>query len=55
MYRSRINTVRKLLKEKEIDALLVLIEENRSYLSGFTGEDHQFDESAGALVITMEF
>jgi len=31
---------------------MVLIEENRLYLSGFTGEDTQFDESAGALFIT---
>ncbi|MBI5895614.1 MAG: aminopeptidase P family protein, partial [Desulfobacterales bacterium] len=28
--------------------------ENRRYLSGFTGEDHQFDESAGALLITAD-
>ena len=31
---------------------MVLIEENRRYLSGFTGEDTHFDESAGALFIT---
>ena len=31
---------------------MVLAEENRRYLSGFTGEDGQFDESAGALFIT---
>ncbi len=37
-----------------IDTLLVLIEENRRFLSGFTGEDHQFDESAGALLITKD-
>jgi len=39
---------------QKIDALMVLIEENRRYLSGFTGEDHQFDESAGALIITAD-
>ena len=33
---------------------MVLIEENRRYLSGFSGEDGQFDESAGALFITDE-
>ncbi len=54
MIESRINTVRKILAEKEIDALMVLIEENRRYLSGFTGEDHQFDESAGALFISAD-
>ena len=31
---------------------MVLVAENRRYLSGFTGEDTQFDESAGALFIT---
>jgi Xaa-Pro aminopeptidase len=40
------------MKTAGIDAMLVLIEENRRYLSGFLGEDHQFDESAGALLIT---
>jgi Xaa-Pro aminopeptidase len=40
-----------LLKEK-LDAVVILIDENRRYLSSFTGEDTQFDESAGALIIT---
>jgi len=31
---------------------MILAEENRRYLSGFTGEDTQLDESAGALFIT---
>lgn len=42
------------LKNKALDTLLVLRGENRRYLSGFTGEDGQFDESAGALFITLE-
>ena len=54
MNASRINTLRKLLVKNRIDALLVLIEENRLYLSGFSGEDHQCDESAGALLITQK-
>lgn len=33
--------------------MLVLVDENRRYLSGFTAEDTQFDESAGALFITQ--
>ena len=33
---------------------MILVEENRRYLSGFTGEDTGFDESAGALFITGE-
>jgi Xaa-Pro aminopeptidase len=42
------------MAEKQFDGFLVLIEENRRYLSGFTGEDHQFDESAGALLLTAD-
>lgn len=49
---ARISTVRRALAEKELDALMVSVQENRYYLSGFTGEDTQFDESAGVLVIT---
>jgi Xaa-Pro aminopeptidase len=33
---------------------MVLVGENRRYLSGFTGEDGQCDESAGALFITSK-
>ena len=33
---------------------MVLVEENRRYLSGFSGEDGQFDESAGALFINKD-
>ena len=49
---NRLARLRKSLFEKKIDTLMVLVEENRRYLSGFTGEDGQFDESAGALFIT---
>lgn len=52
MIENRIQQIRQLISENELDAMMVLIEENRYYLSGFTGEDHQFDESAGALFIT---
>ena len=48
---TRIAAVRKSIADNGIDTLLVLMEENRRYLSGFTAEDHQFDESAGALLI----
>ena len=54
MIESRIQSIREIMSEKGIDALMVLIDENRRYLSGFTGEDHQFDESAGALLITTD-
>ncbi|MBU3979712.1 MAG: aminopeptidase P family protein [Proteobacteria bacterium] len=48
----RVERLRKSLAENNIDTLMVLVEENRRYLSGFTGEDTQFDETAGALFIT---
>ncbi len=54
MIKSRIESIREALLEIKADTLLVLVEENRRYLSGFTGEDHQFDESAGALLITKD-
>ena len=44
--------LRKSLAKKKFDTLMVLVEENRHFLSGFTGEDTQFDESAEALFIT---
>ena len=48
----RIEKVRTLMNENDIDTLLVSTEENRRYLSGYTGEDTQCDESAGCLFIT---
>jgi Xaa-Pro aminopeptidase len=50
--KNRLDLVRKSLAKNKIDTLMVLIEENRYYLSGFKGEDTQFDETAGALFIT---
>jgi len=51
---NRIENVRKSLAEAEVDTLMVLVAENRYYLSGYTGEDSQFDETAGALFITRD-
>jgi Xaa-Pro aminopeptidase len=53
-FANRLALVRQVMAERQIDAVLVLVEQNRLYLSGFTGEDHQFDESSGALLITGE-
>ena len=50
--KKRIAKIRQALVEKELDALMVSVYENRYYLSGFTGEDTQFDESAGILIIS---
>ena len=50
----RLRRLRERLAEKELDTFMVSIAENRRYLSGFTGEDTQFDESAGVLFITAD-
>jgi Xaa-Pro aminopeptidase len=49
---SRIAKIREKLADLELDALMVSVQENRYYLSGYTGEDAQFDESAGVLFIS---
>jgi len=51
---NRLARLRTCLEDQALDTFLVLQGENRRYLSGFTGEDGQFDESAGALLITPE-
>ena len=51
---NRIQKIRSSLSRNDIDTLLILVAENRRYLSGFTGEDTQFDESAGALLINPD-
>jgi Xaa-Pro aminopeptidase len=54
LIKNRLEQLRNMFFAKQIDTLMVLIEENRRYLSGFTGEDTQFDESAGALFISSD-
>ncbi len=50
----RIEDLRAKLDKENIDTFMVLIGENRRYLSGFTAEDSQFDESSGALFISRD-
>ncbi|ACL02214.1 peptidase M24 [Desulfatibacillum aliphaticivorans] len=50
----RIETLRKLLAGQPFDTFMVMVEENRRYLSGFTGEDSQFDESSGCLFVNQD-
>ena len=52
VFDQRIGKVRKALLDQQLDALMVSVQENRFYLSGFTGEDTQFDESAGVLFVS---
>jgi Xaa-Pro aminopeptidase len=54
MIERRLAKLRLKLRDQGVDAFLVLQPENRRYLSGFTGQDGQCDESAGALLITAE-
>ncbi len=50
----RIKNIRKAMDSKKILAMMISIGENRHYLSGYTGEDSMFDESAGVLFITAK-
>ncbi|WP_300670239.1 aminopeptidase P family protein [Desulfoluna sp.] len=51
LYQHRLDTLQETLNQNGFDACLIMQEENRRYLSGFTGEDNSVDESAGALII----
>lgn len=53
-FSNRLAAVRRMMAERNLDALMVLVGENRYYLTGFTGEDTQFDETAGILLIAPE-
>lgn len=51
IYTQRLKSLEKTLDENNFDGCIIMQEENRFYLSGFTGEDNSVDESAGALII----
>lgn len=46
--------IRRRLKRRQLDAILVTQPENRRYLSGYTARDHAINESAGILLIPCE-
>jgi len=50
---SRLEAFRKKLDTQPFDTFMVLVGENRHYLSGYSAEDGQFDETAGILLISM--
>ncbi len=54
LHPQRIARLRASMQTLDLDAFLVLIEANRRYLSGYSAEDGQFDETAGALIIASE-
>lgn len=47
----RLDRVRRILAEQDLDAALISLPANRFYLSGFTGGDHGADESAGVVLL----
>lgn len=51
-FAARREKLRPLLYKNGLDALLVTLDANRYYLSGFELIDHQMDESSGCLLIT---
>ncbi|MBF0111353.1 MAG: aminopeptidase P family protein [Desulfamplus sp.] len=50
---NRIDRLRESMDKNSFDAVVIFSDENRRYLSGFTGEDGNYDESAGILIITQ--
>lgn len=52
IFEKRITKLRKKLADSDLDTIIVLSDENRRYLSGYTGEDGGYDETAGILIIT---
>jgi Xaa-Pro aminopeptidase len=48
---ARLDKLRALLDEKQLDAILVSNPPNRSWLSGFFEDDHGPDESSGVLLV----
>ena len=52
LYPQRVGRMRATMQTLGLDAFLVAIEANRRYLSGYSAEDGQFDETAGMLIIT---
>jgi len=52
IHAARLERFKKTLSKADFDTFMVSVGENRRYLSGFTAEDTQFDESAGVLFIT---
>jgi Xaa-Pro aminopeptidase len=52
IFEKRIANLRKEIAKSDYDTLIILSDENRMYLSGYTGEDGGYGETAGALIIT---
>ncbi len=53
-YAQRRERLRPLLRQNGLDALLVSLDANRYYLSGFELHDPQINESCGCLLVTVD-
>lgn len=51
---SRLEAFRNDLHAQPFDTLMVLVAENRHYLSGYSAEDGQYDETAGVLLVSRD-
>jgi Xaa-Pro aminopeptidase len=54
LYQGRREKLRKLLGEHNLGGMLVTLDANRFYLSGFELQDAQTNESSGCLIVTAE-
>ncbi len=54
VYQARRDKLRARLKEQKLGGMLVTLDANRYYLSGFELRDHQTNESSGCLVIMAD-
>jgi len=52
LWQTRLNLLRELFDEPQLDALLVLGPQNRRFLSGFSAREEMLTESCGALLIS---
>ena len=50
--KDRIERLKGEMRKRQIDTIMIFSDENRKYLSGYTGEDSSYDETAGILIIT---
>jgi len=53
-YAERREKLRALMREKNLSALLLTLDANRFYVSGFELQDHQINESSGCVLILAD-
>ncbi|MCC8194638.1 MAG: Xaa-Pro peptidase family protein [Deltaproteobacteria bacterium] len=53
-YAERREKLRGLMRGKNLSALLLTLDANRFYVSGFELEDHQVNESSGCILVTAD-